>query len=153
MDSAPEQIIVRCVHGPACRCGRTPIYRGGLCKSCWKREYSRYQRGLFEDIPAMAIVNPKVESRRIQDRFEAFDRANPHVWQAIQRLAQDFLQRKFRRISINMIFELLRCDYSMKTGGDDYKLNNTFRALYARKLDAQPWMPAGTIEIRTRRTP
>jgi|GEM_PF-1051883 len=153
MNTKPEQIVVRCAHGPACRCGRTPIYRGGLCKSCWKREYARHQHGLFEDIPVQPIVHPKAENTRIQDRFNAFDTANPHVWKAIERIAQNMLYRGFRRISIKMIFELLRYDYSMKTCGDEYKLNNSYHALYARKLDAQPWMPDGTVMLRRRRTP
>ena len=70
----------------------------------------------------------------IDESFSAFHRANPHVFRALRQLAMDMKAKGHQRYSINGLFEVLRWHYAMATNGDDFKLNNNYRALYARLL-------------------
>lgn len=105
--------------------------------------------------PAVQVIEPekKEEKKTLMERYAEFDSLNPHVWKSIERIAMSMLDRGFKRISIAMIFELLRYDYTVQTKGDSYKLSNNLKAFYARRLQAQPWMPEGRIELRQRKTP
>lgn len=82
-------------------------------------------------------------------RWEAFHRANPDVFEAIRAEADRERAAGWKRISINLIFELLRRDPALQpAGGGDWKLNNNFRALYARELIRRYPIFDGLIEIR-----
>ena len=88
----------------------------------------------------------------IERAFVAFHRSNPQVYAGIERLALE-LWRKRRppRIGIAMLYETLRYTTLLQTEGDAFKLNNNFRALYARLLvDRWPEL-AGVVELRERR--
>lgn len=86
----------------------------------------------------------------IEDRFERFHQANPHVFREIVRLAREAKERGMRHWSINGVFEVLRWVRQVETMGDAWKLNNSFRALYARKvMDRCPDLD-GFFELRRR---
>lgn len=70
----------------------------------------------------------------IRDKFHEFYYANPHVYWRLRELAVDLKHRGRDRYSINGLFEVLRWEHAMKTSGDTFKLNNNYRALYARAL-------------------
>ncbi len=70
----------------------------------------------------------------IDERFKLFHEQNPHVYERIVSITRDLKLRGWKRAGIAMIFERLRWLYAIQTSGDDYKLNNDFRALYARKV-------------------
>lgn len=72
----------------------------------------------------------------IADKFHAFHEANPHVYKSLVRLARRYKARQHsRKLGISMLFELLRWDHMMTTTGDaEFKLNNNFRAYYARLI-------------------
>lgn len=87
----------------------------------------------------------------LEEQFEAFHRANPHVYQALRKLAVGMVRRGQRRIGIKMLFEVLRWSYAMTTADDaaDFKLNNNYAPFYARLLmDNEPEL-AGAFETRT----
>lgn len=58
------------------------------------------------------------------------------------------LPRHRRRLSINLLFERLRWYTEIETQGDPFKVNNTFRAWYARLLMRQEPALAGVFETR-----
>ena len=105
------------------------------------------QPTLFEPLPA--IVRPKVvKGASLQERFEAFHRANPAVYAALKRLALDMRRKGVRRYGIGGLFELMRWSYAVQTQGDEYRLNNDYRSRYARMLMNDVADLAGFFEVR-----
>lgn len=91
------------------------------------------QPTLFEALPP--TVKPVVhKGATLQEHAEAFDRMNPHIYIALVRLALETKRNGWRRWSINAAFEVLRHKQGMATHGDDFKLNNSYRAYYSRKI-------------------
>ncbi len=102
-----------------------------------------------EPIPGIdRDLDPVVEGVTLQERFESFHRINPHVYDALRSLALDLVARGRRRIGIGMVFEVLRWQRMMATSGDPWKLNNTYRAPYARLLMEREPALAGVFETR-----
>lgn len=99
------------------------------------------------------VVTPEYESgATIGERFEAFHGRNPHIYAELRRMALALRQRGMARYGIAGLFETLRYHYAIQTQGDDFKLNNDFRALYARLLMRNEPALYGFFEIRCRRT-
>lgn len=73
-------------------------------------------------------------SGTMEERFYAFHEANPHVFEALFRLARAARRDGWKVTSINLFFERLRWDWAVRTKGEDYKLNNNYRAFYARAI-------------------
>jgi hypothetical protein len=71
----------------------------------------------------------------LQEAFERFHEANPHVYQMIVRLARQARAAGRRRVGIGMLFEVLRWNYTVLTAGSDFKLNNSFRSRYVRLIE------------------
>lgn len=69
-----------------------------------------------------------------QERFEAFHRANPAVYDALERMTAELVAAGRTRVGIGMLFEVLRWQHQLRTAGGDFKLNNNFRSRYARLL-------------------
>ncbi|MFF4363448.1 hypothetical protein [Streptomyces sp. NPDC001604] len=84
----------------------------------------------------------------LTDRFLAFDAAHPYVYRALERLTADRLATGATRVGLKALFEDLRWQLPAGVRG----LNNSFTALYARKLidDHPHWATA--FELRRRRT-
>ena len=97
-----------------------------------------------EQLPLFAprIVNPTVpSSATLIDRFNAFHKANPHVYEEIRRRAHAEVRAGQKRISVKYIVESIRRDPSVQTVGE-YKINNSFSAFYARLLSTEAWIRA-----------
>lgn len=85
------------------------------------------------------------------ERFEAFHRANPQVLYALVEVAKGLKGQGFRTASINLLFERLRWLYAIKTRGDAYRLNNNYRAFYARLIMAAHPELEGFFKVREQR--
>lgn len=109
------------------------------------------QAELFGPILPTVIPSFKRDAS-IQERFEAFHQANPHVYEALRRMALDMRLRGMQRYGIAGLFEVLRYRYAMQSNGDEYKLNNDYRALYARLLMEREPALRDFFELRCRRT-
>lgn len=81
-------------------------------------------------------------------RFWAFHEENPHVYAELRRFALEAVGKGRRRLSINLLFERLRWFTEIETEGDAFKVNNTFRAWYARLLMRDEPRLAGMFETR-----
>jgi hypothetical protein len=101
------------------------------------------QLGLFD-----RIVSINSSGLTLEQRFEAFHAANPHVYDHLRRLALD-ARRKGRQMGIKALYEVLRWQYAMATTDDDYKLNNSYTSFYARLLMEREPELAGYFETRT----
>jgi len=69
---------------------------------------------------------------KLERDFLVFHATNPHVYDKFVELARLAKRRGYHRWSANGIFERLRWFYAFETVGDPFKLNNNFRAYYAR---------------------
>lgn len=88
----------------------------------------------------------------IEQRFARFHADNPHVYLELRRLALDLVRRGHQRIGIGMLTEVLRWSAMTTRGDDAYKINNDYRALYARLLaDNEPAL-ADVFEFRRLRS-
>lgn len=84
-------------------------------------------------------------------KAQAFHSANPHVMERLVEIAFDMRARKIERVSIKLLFERLRWINVVKTKGDQYRLNNSFTAWYAREIMRRH--PALAAMFVTRATP
>lgn len=74
----------------------------------------------------------------MQEQFEEFDRLNPHVWTLWVRYALKAISVGSKRLSASLIAERIRWEVAIVTRGNDkFKLNNNYRAFYARKFEAE----------------
>lgn len=114
------------------------------------------QPSLFDpqDMPLPAIVSvPKTPGHlTIAEQFMAFHRANPNVYLALRKLAMNQVAAGRKRGSIKQLFEVLRYEYSLRTQGDEYKLNNNYHARYARLLMESEPVLRGWFETRDLRS-
>ncbi|GAA3246719.1 hypothetical protein [Streptomyces labedae] len=93
-----------------------------------------------------ALGSHRATGRTITEQFHAFDARNPHVYQVLERMAARRVAAGATRISLKDLFEDLR-QLPYGVAG----LNNSYTALYARRLiDEHPhW--ADAFELRRRR--
>lgn len=99
-------------------------------------------------LPLAPLVTPEyAEHLTIAERFAAFHAANPHVADALELLAAQWLAFH-KRVGVKALAERLRWESGIQTSGDAYRINNSFTSLYARLLiERRPdWKDA----IRTR---
>lgn len=89
-------------------------------------------------------------SDSIEHDFWAFHRANPHVYQRLRTLAVQLKERGHSKLGIGMLFEVVRWQTMMRTSdpSSEFKLNNNYRALYARLLMESESELAGIFETR-----
>lgn len=83
------------------------------------------------------------------DKFVQFHEANGHVYCTLRRLAREWINRTGRRkMGISMLFERARWEIAIETSDPDFKLNNSYRAFYARLLSAREPDLADVFETR-----
>lgn len=71
----------------------------------------------------------------IADRFDDFHRNNRHVYEALVRLAREWVATTGQhRLGIKTLFERARWEIAMSTSNAEFKLNNDFTAFYARLI-------------------
>lgn len=98
---------------------------------------------------APTINAVKIDAETLAGRFQQFHNANPLVYASIRAIAMKMLASGWKRGSINMIFERLRWEHAIVTRGDAYKLNNSYRAFYARMLMAAEPTLDGFFSVRS----
>ena len=111
------------------------------------------QLGLFQNSTSAVATGKPAKARRpsIEMTFTLFHVANPRVFAELLRLARARLDRGERRIGVKALWEELRQYLVVNKLDDQYKLNNSFTALYARMLiDADPRFEE-VIELRRRK--
>lgn len=72
---------------------------------------------------------------KAQLRFEEYHRENPQILKALIRLTDQAVARGHNRISIELIYNVLRWETMISTIGDEYKLNNNYKSRYARMIE------------------
>lgn len=85
------------------------------------------------------------------DVARRFHEQNPHVYKMAVDLARYMKRRGLNHYGIAAVWEVLRFKY-FETTGDEFKLNNNYRAFYARLIAAQEPDLAGFFQLRELRT-
>lgn len=96
-------------------------------------------------------LNLPIPSRRrfrsLADRFAIYHAQNPHVYLAFTRFAFEAITAGRTRLSAGLIAERIRWE-SMISGNDGFKINNDYRAFYARRFMADHPEHGGIFETR-----
>lgn len=83
------------------------------------------------------------------DRFEKFHRDNGNVYCTLRRLALEWKnQTGGQKLSISALFERARWDLAIESDDPEYRLNNNYRAFYARLLMRREKDLDGVFELR-----
>ena len=83
-------------------------------------------------------------------RFEEFHRTNSHVYRTLVTLAREWVsQTGSRKLGIGALYEVARWRLAIETGDPDYRLNNSYRAYFARLIERQEPDLAGLFETRS----
>jgi len=76
-------------------------------------------------------------SRRdeIAEQCPTFHKKHPEVWDLFVQFTNEMIRRGFKNYSVNAIFERIRWEKDAGGNGvESFKLNNNYRALYARRF-------------------
>ena len=84
------------------------------------------------DLFAWTPTVKKTRADQILDAFERFHVENPEVWRLFRRFSIQAHETGRLHYSSNAIFERIRWHIEIEIKGDEVKLNNNFRAHYAR---------------------
>lgn len=86
----------------------------------------------------------------IESKFREFHRDHPEVYRQLVSLARQWMSAGHRKLGIATLFEKLRWEWHVNGLMDDdgFKLNNNYRALYARKIMAENPDLDGIFETR-----
>jgi hypothetical protein len=92
----------------------------------------------------------KPRPKSLADRFQDFHQTHPAVYRELVKLAREWMSAGHNRLGIATLFEKLRWEWHVKgvEDVDGYKLNNSYRALYARKIMAENPDLKDIFEIR-----
>ena len=113
------------------------------------------QPSLFDDIILAPVAEPEwtdkdLRPQSIDERFAAWHRQNPHVYQALRALSLDTRRVGVKRWSVDAAMHIVRWRYRLQTQGDEFRINNSFSALYARMLMEREPELSGFFELRKR---
>ncbi len=82
-------------------------------------------------------------------KFEEFHANNPLVYATLVRLARQWIATTGRhKIGIGALYERARWEIAIATSDADYRLNNNYRAWYARLIMHQERDLAGVFDLR-----
>jgi len=88
------------------------------------------------DVPQIVEDDDDPRDGSIADRAERFHRLNPAVYRYAVTVSRYTKRRGLTHYGIGAVWEIMRFKY-LETHGDIYKLNNNYRAWYARQIMAR----------------
>ena len=115
------------------------------------------QPSLFDDVVLAPLIVPEWAQKNLtprantDERFAEFHRCNPQVYQALRAVSLDTRRVGVRRWSVDAAMHIVRWRYRLQTKGDEFRINNSYSALYARLLMEREPELAGFFELRKRR--
>jgi hypothetical protein len=90
-----------------------------------------------------------------EQRFQKFHEANPHVYCGLVNLARELKRKGVPKYGMAALYEVLRyrsITTQETTPGSGYKLNNSYRAYYARLIEKNEPDLAGFFKMRETRS-
>lgn len=65
----------------------------------------------------------------------AYHKAHPEVWDLFVKFSKEIISKGYKNYSVNAIFERIRWEIDVGGNGDtEFKINNNYRPLYARRF-------------------
>ncbi|WP_079177139.1 hypothetical protein [Streptomyces sp. MUSC 14] len=109
-----------------------------------------------EELP-LEIADDTADASRqprpsIDERFDAFHASHPWVFEALEELMTEWVERGGGRISVKALFEQLRWSARDASGNTPLQLNNVFTSRYARLLRHEHPEWADAFELRRLRS-
>jgi hypothetical protein len=93
------------------------------------------------------------DETELRDSYRRFHRGNPDVYLTLVSLAHRWKERHpGRKCGIGMLYEVARWTIEMRTTGEPLKLNNNYRAFYAREIMEREFDLEGIFDIRRQRS-
>lgn len=90
----------------------------------------------------------------IEQAFEQFHQANPHVYENLVTMTRELVQKGRRRLGIAMLFEALRWSYMLVSDPtSEFKLNNNYKSRYARLIAEQEPDLQDVFQLRELKAP
>lgn len=104
---------------------------------------------------ADGYLQSQMFKKSIEQAWREFDKENPQVYRVLVRLALEVYDRGIERIGIGLLWERMRWEMMMQATdpSSEFKLNNNYRALYARKIMKEHPQLEGLFATRKRRAP
>jgi hypothetical protein len=98
--------------------------------------------------------------KSIRDRFIAFHKTNPDVYDLFEQFTNEAIASGMKKVGSKFVFERIRWELLVATKGAGYcvaskrllKLNNNFTPWYARLFMAKHRAHIGVFELRTTRS-
>ena len=88
---------------------------------------------------------------KIANEFRRFHRMNPSVYDELVAISRQLKSRGRLHYGIGALFEVIRFHRALKTTDHEFKLNNNYRALYARLIMEQEKDLRDFFETRVRK--
>lgn len=89
----------------------------------------------------------------LREKFERYHAENPHIYHLFLKYTAEARAAGMTRYSANAIFERIRWHLNIEKPKDDtFKMNNNYRAFYARKLMEERTEFAGFFETREQKS-
>lgn len=89
-------------------------------------------------------------AQQIYEAFKKFHAANPRIWTLFEQFTLLSIAKGRRHYACNAVFERIRWHVDIDTVGEEVKLNNNYRAYYARMFEAKHPDQAGFFFKRKR---
>lgn len=96
----------------------------------------------------LSFADYKYGKPSIDDRFTAFHKAHPEVYELFRQYAEKALATGFERFSADMICHRIRWYHHIDKGDRDFTINDHYTSRYARLLMAADARFAGFFETR-----
>lgn len=91
------------------------------------------------------------EDSELKRRFIRFDLDNPHVYALLMRYTFQVIERGYQHYGIAALFERIRWHTDIETTDIDFKMNNDYKAFYARKFHMEFPKHDGFFRTRTQK--
>jgi hypothetical protein len=78
---------------------------------------------LFDDIHCLTGMPAK---------FVEYHKENPQIYQAFKRIANEAIGKGHKNLSAEFIFNVIRWQTGVEANGDEFKVNNNYKAFYSR---------------------
>lgn len=108
-------------------------------------------RPSFDDYLRSRQVDVREAERTIEERFWAYHRAHPECYAKLVAACRNVLAAGRTHWSIDGAFEVVRYFRYIRPDAEAYRLNNNYRALYARLIMQREPDLAGFFEVRALR--
>jgi len=109
----------------------------------FKKEYS--EQTIFD---LLSTKHQKGDEKVLADKFRVYHEKNPEVYSQLRTLALKMRGTGRHKYGIAGLFEVLRWHRALETSDEDFKLNNSYRAFYARLLMTQEPGLEGFFSVR-----